>query len=199
MNKPEPVILLDCDGVLADFVGAVVNVLRDYSSLKWSHESFKQWDIFADVVDPKQPYLKELLIKRIERKSFCKAIKPFHHAKDAVNLLRNYGDVKVITAPWKGSKHWMPEREEWLVDHFGFKHREIVFAADKSGYIGDIMVDDRGSNLKEWKKVMHRHGIDARPFLWDTNQNKDTTGLTRISEWKELLFAVEGLIAERDS
>lgn len=169
----KPVILVDCDGVMADFHGAF---LREFTRIhgrvvlkeectRWQfnecictlEEEDVVWDYFA-----RTPGL-------IEGLSEVDA-----DLTDALAYLRNWARVVCVTSPKAGNKLWAGERIAWL-NARGFSDKDISNTSDKTLIRGDVLLDDGGHNLdaysyfggcllfnQPWNQGVHHH----RTFNW---------------------------------
>lgn len=177
--------LIDCDGVLADFVGSVLEQAHERSSLRWTREDLKDWDIFQFLKDPLKPHLVNDIRKAIDRRGFCSNIKPLPGARAAVESLRAEFNVVCVTAPWKESRTWCHERYNWLDDHFGFRHDEVIMTSDKTLIGGHILLDDKLENLTDWTS----YNLGRVALLWTTPHNLGLTApnVDRVYSWDEIV------------
>lgn len=138
-----PRILVDCDGVLADFVGAVL----EWDGHAHTRESITQPDIMAAWGTPERwPELNALC----QSAGWCASLKPIEGAREFVDWLRSWADVFVVTSPYADAPTWCHERIQWLAAHFGIDRDRVVFARDKSVVRGggDVLIDDFTKNLE---------------------------------------------------
>lgn len=152
MQRPK--ILLDIDGVCADFVGAGLKALatlgihkrpEDVTSYKMQHalglteEQTRAW--FAMIREP----------------GYCANIPLYDGAREGVDQLRKIGDVYAVTARFRGMPYWVEEREEWLHQHLDFDPRaEVIFTDAKHCIRGDVLIEDTTSTLVRWKQEYPR-------------------------------------------
>jgi 5'(3')-deoxyribonucleotidase len=194
-----PVVLLDCDGVLADFVGQYLRYLERYAVPGFRIEReridrFKIEDTDAFAEAARQQYghgaegvakLKQRMRDLVASKLFVRETDVLPGAEAGVNALREVADVRCVTAPWHSSRHWMHERTRWLVEEMGFDRDHIVHATDKRLAHADFLVDDRVSNVERWP-----HGT---PVLWDQPYNRSAQverPVVRCASWGHLLAMV---------
>lgn len=184
MRKPR--VLLDADGVLIDFLGgvreALLNLSHRYemdaracealgSSASVNHDQLHheaqnllatlgtKWDFLHGI----DPVLERHLNQAITSAGFVRTLKPCNGAFQLVAELREAADeLYVVTAPWEGSDHWMIEREEYLKSKFGFTHHDIIFCSRKEIIEGDLLVDDKPKNCRDWAQA-HSKGAAV---LW---------------------------------
>jgi len=141
------IVLVDCDGVLADFVGAVLGSYNDRAGTAHAPEDVTQWDIPASLGVPAAELYAEVA------EGFCSRIRPYPGAREALDRMREVADVVCLTAGWDAVPTWDYERREWLVREMGFLRYDVVFASGerKSGYAGDLFFDDKYSSVVSWR------------------------------------------------
>lgn len=180
-----PIVLLDCDGVMADFVTAALDVVHDLTGERYPTEAVTTWEIFESIGDRA---LAERCYGAMNAPGFClERIRPYPGAAEAVGALREVADVFVVTAPFR-TAHWIHERTTWLERHLGFAASQVIFARHKHVVRGDVFVDDKPDHVRAWDRG--RRGCDGRGFLWDQIYNRDATDLPRLHGWDALLREV---------
>lgn len=141
-------ILIDCDGVLADFFGACQFLAEDLGIVLCP----KEYD-FMQSLDSKH---KAKLVTEINRQGFCANIWTYDGAIRLVNKLRHlaaarFGTTLVcVTSPWVTGPSWDWERRAWLRDWFRFETEQIIFCKNKWLVNGSILIEDSDTNLAEW-------------------------------------------------
>jgi hypothetical protein len=137
-----PVILLDADGVLFNFVAHARALAAEVGVpiLAEGHELFLPGT------------LSEAELKRYisTRPGWVFSIPVFPNVKSALRRLREVGEVVCVTKPWKGVRGWHEEREAALMQHLGFARDDLYFCANKTRVQGDIFVDDLRSHVTAW-------------------------------------------------
>jgi 5'(3')-deoxyribonucleotidase len=162
-----PSVLLDVDGVCADFVEATRVALGGM----WFLSDVPTWD-FSTV-----PGFDSEEAHRVWRQEgFCASIPPYRGAFEGVADLMQIADVTFVTSPMLSSPHWMFERAEWLALHF--PPAPVIFAKDKSPIHGDYLIDDRTKHLRAWRW--------GEAICWDAPYNRDWMG-RRAHGWSDLL------------
>jgi len=141
----ERVFLCDVDGVLADFLGAVLEGVHGKTGVAHSRQEVTQWSIADSIGVPKE------LIARIAcEKGFCRELKVLPGARELVDMLRKYGEVYFVTSPFWSSQYWMYERNHWLWREFEADSNEIVHTSAKHLIRGDMLIDDKPSTVEMW-------------------------------------------------
>ncbi len=178
----KPTVVLDCDGLLSDFLGAAElvlhHMLREYCPMRNAPE-WSPWQKYIPG-DSAQAEFADMLGQR----GVCAGMKPLVRAEQMTQL-REIADVVVVTAPWPNSETWMSERSEWLYKHYQID--KIVHTADKEYVWANFFVDDKPENVRAWNA---RWGTGG--YLWDTPQNQHATDLPRLLTWGALLALVRG-------
>lgn len=174
-----PLVLLDCDEVLADFVGSVLSAAAEETGFEYRREEFHTWDIFDQIGGG--PEVVSAIRRRVSEPGFCSQILPLPGAVEGFELLTEMADVYVVTTAWN-SPTWMAERERWLARHFRLHRDHVIFATHKYLVHGDFFVDDKPDNVRLWDA--HRDGV---ALLWDAGHNRlDGDDLIRVVSWEEL-------------
>lgn len=189
--KDKPIILLDVDGVLADFTGRVLQIGNELTKCSYTMEDVKEWDVFS--LYPKE--LKRVLVYHICREGFCTRLDVLPGALDGVKQLKEVGHVVAVTSPWWSSKTWMHERMEWLKLHFDIPMRSVIHTAAKELIRGDIMIDDKPENLLSWGDAQKGQSLS---ILVDAPYNRSVVApvqrsfrsFIRATDWKGILDSV---------
>jgi 5'(3')-deoxyribonucleotidase len=196
-----PVILLDVDGVLADFT---TPVLEHANEIRQQHDDMMaqkykmpaQHPIIpvtlADVtdyniakafpgLDPKEVF------ECCMRQGWCRALRPLPGAIEAVKALQELGEVYAVTKPFD-SPWWKNEREEWCQVVTGIPRDHVIFCHDKSMVYGDVMIEDNPEQLVAWKERMELDSEHpASALLWDRPYNgRMYLNTLRVDDWEDV-------------
>ena len=138
---PRPIILLDVDGVVADFEGAVRCTVAEVGyvlppTTEWNFTA----NLPADVFDH--------FHARASQLGWCSAIQPFPGAERFVAELRTLGDVVAVTAPLGCCPTWESERRQWLRSKLNVV--DVVSTARKDLVYGNVLIEDKVENLRTW-------------------------------------------------
>lgn len=178
-------VILDVDGVVADFVGHTINVLGDLAP-PGGRDAFTAWDM----VSVMSPDARTLAAREWRRQGWCLTMPVLPDAQNAVDRLSLRADVVWATAPMSRAPHWMYERAAWLDRMFAADPDNIVFAHDKSHVWGDVFVDDKPENVDRWASV-HRDGV---ALLWDAPYNRGWVrrhpNARRATAWRDVFDAL---------
>lgn len=184
MTDSKPIrVLLDIDGVVADFLTAALSVVHEVSGQLYRAEDLPTWDIWDHVGREHEGACYE----RYRAEGFCAGLQPYPGAVDGVQRLLSVAEVHVVTSPIHG-KHWYYERAEWVRQHLGIAPKQVLFTGHKEHVAGDILIDDRVLHVRKWAD-MHPLGVG---IVWDQpyNRAEDTNGLLRARSWDDVLDAV---------
>jgi 5'(3')-deoxyribonucleotidase len=188
----KPFVLLDVDGVLADFVTAVFAVVEKIHGQPHGRtvNDIRTWEMFESV--PELAGYREDAYARMRLPGACYEIPIMGGAIEGVRRLREIADVHIVTSPFPQSRTWMGERNEWLCRHFDFKEKDITHTHQKELVMGDMLVDDKPSTIEAWEKEQQRKRGPGRGFgfLWHQPHNALVSGLRRLMSWDDLLFHV---------
>ena len=173
-----PTVLLDCDGVMADFSQAIFDIIEEISGKKYTHEDVTEWEIFDSLKDVK--HLQRAVYDEIKLRGNCGKIPVYSGAVDGVKKLQSIAHVVIVTAPFFGSPTWAHERELWLQGYFGIDPHDVIHARTKRHVVGDFFIDDKPAHVEDWRRT---HG--AGGYLWDCPSNKSSP-LPRVRGWQDL-------------
>ena len=137
---PRPIVLLDVDGVIADFTNTV---RRTVAEVGYVLPTPTEWNFTlsfpAEVADH--------YLDRASQPGWCSAIDPYPGAERFVAELRTLGDVVAVTAPLGCCPTWESERREWLRCR-GI--HDVVSTRRKDLVYGDVLIEDKVENLRAW-------------------------------------------------
>lgn len=170
------VILVDMDGVLADFDGHIAKV--------WQR---KHPDIpFIDIRTRKTFYVDSSMPKKYRglvaeiylEKGFFLNLPPIPGGWQALEEIAKAGHtVKICTAPLLEYHNCIPEKLAWIEKHLGFSYVEkTILARDKTLVRGHILIDDKpevtGELTPEWEHIVfdnnraYNQGLNKRYLNW---------------------------------
>lgn len=195
MSMRHPRILLDCDGILADFVGGVLLAVRELTGRQLSPEDFPTWDVFdhLEVLLPDRSGLKKAVMNAVDEPGFCANLPAYPGVVDALRQLLELQAAKkleffVVTSPWH-SPTWVYERDNWLMRR-GVQKKNILHATTKHIIVGDMFVDDKAAHVRDWGE----HHSPGGAFLWTTPHNLTEKNIRRLSGWEDFFAVLEGKV-----
>lgn len=184
----KPILVLDVDGVLADFVGATLDFLERNYAVYVDYADLKLWDFMEHPV--LQPYRK-VAKGHWATPGFAANLVPMKGTVEAVRRLRELTDLRYATSPMGSNPTWIVERNAWLNRHFGPTLNEnIRHTSTKSEMKGHIFCDDKIENVVEYRQahpgavvILHTQPYNVES-AWDG---------PRVSHVAELIPIVETL------
>ena len=167
-------ILVDVDGVLADFTGSFLRCYRLYGGEVpdgWQPSTWTCIDRLPSVGARKAAW---------EHPDLFRVMEPLPGALDALWHLNHDHDVRLVThiaAPW--GVH-VPARMRWLERHCRFLDttRQVIVTSEKDVVSGDVLVDDYPANLRRWLRA----NPDGSGALVNQPWNQGGTSLAAL--WK---------------
>lgn len=175
-------VLLDVDGVLANFIQATLNSLVQLGGPEVHHEDIKTWNMFSSLPSGWE----DGLLAEWHRSGWCRDIPLYAGAQEGVMKVREHAKVLFVTTAMEEAPHWMWEREQWLRDHFNAGPRDVVFTAAKYAIGGDLFADDKTANVIEWATEYPT----KIAVLWDSPTNRKDIlppNVHRVTSWDGLL------------
>lgn len=184
MSKLE--ILVDVDGVCADFLGPVLDTIYEVSGTRYSREDVNGWNIEECLNLDRDDWAET--VKEIQSPGFARKLQPLPHAIESVKKLAQQHEVYFVTADWRGSPTWVYDRNHWLTDHFGALGKRTVHTSQKHLISGNVLIEDKPGNIHGWAVRQKGHAI-----LFDAPYNRneqDRFYFTRVKSWYQALLAI---------
>ena len=172
-------ILVDMDGVLADFDGGVIETYnrlhpRDVVAFpeKRTHR-YISWEYPGEI--------RSELEGIIASPGFFRGLKPIPGAIGAVYEMKRRGDeVYFCTRPLLTNLFCMDEKRRWTLEYFGKEWvARVIPEMDKTRVPGDILIDDnpnadKGERIPTWEQILYTqpyndHIEGKRRLTWTTN------------------------------
>lgn len=174
-------ILVDMDGVTADFERAVIDIYRAKHPDKQyvPFEKRKNFYVKSDYPKELQPLVDEIYLG----KGFFRNLQPIPGSIEALHEMEKYYDVRLCTSPLLGNPYCTNEKLAWVHEHLGREwQKRTIIAPDKTLVRGDILIDDRpqvdGADTPAWEHI-----------IYDQPYNRHVTGRRRITwnHWRSVL------------
>lgn len=161
-------ILLDCDGVLADFLSTVLRV----AGVAVEKAAITDWDLKKCLSAEDHRRVTDVLS---HSDSIARDMDVMAGAQAAVECMRAAGfDVVVVTSPWLSNPTWEHQRRAWLRANFDIKGSDVISTSAKHLVDGAVLVDDKAEAVTRWgamrgrPAVLFRHpygGEPSGPFI----------------------------------
>jgi 5'(3')-deoxyribonucleotidase len=182
-------ILLDVDGVLADFVAAYLGLLKDTLGIDATPDQVTAWDIGEALGLTRE---QSSQVKRAIGTSpqLARSLPIYPGAIEGVERLKQLGEIYIVTSPWNSNPTWTHDREEWLYRNFGIPYNRVIHTSAKYLVRGDVFIDDKASAVAKWRDA-HPSGL---PVLWSNLHNRTELWDGQCTgDWSFLCELVEGL------
>lgn len=163
-----PVLLVDMDGVLADFDGALWEGTKDLVEYDIESLEDQRHRFLTDHLGSQ--FDRRLVRGVVERPGWFRDLPVMVGALEAMEEIRETGvEIWVCTKPLEANPSCRDDKGAWLREHFPYLEGRMIIAPDKSLVVGSVLLDDAphptsiGRAL--WRPVLfdsvwHRH--DAR-------------------------------------
>lgn len=189
-----PIVLLDVDGVICDFNRFYIRCAKRARVLPTDFDD--SWQPKAWSVGDSLNLTEEgrMAVHRVlsTHGAVHLGIEPYEGALDGVRKLMLIANVFFPTTSFEENSTWETDRRAWFRDHLGDEAaKRLIFTEHKHVVFGDVFVDDKTSNLQEWKKRWPGLGV-----LWPHPHNEDPPeGIRRpdAKDWGWLIDQVSSL------
>ena len=189
-------VLVDVDGVLADFPAAVLQFCNTYGcapgARPWVLEDVKEHDILKAL---RLEHLQERLDTWCADTDMCRSLPLYDGAQAFVEELKSFAEVVIVTASYGAVPNWNHARLAWLEEHFGIDKADVVFAKRKELVAGNMLIDDKLRNIDAWRNAWGHQGCAA---VFDRPWNRGIQ--YRVQSYAEALECARGvglLLAKR--
>lgn len=154
-------ILCDCDGVLTDFVGLVIDYLQNTYGMRVRREAIDQWDCFAAVGCGDEWPRFHVACDALE---LCARMSELPEARSLwAAVLRTDPAAYVCTTPM--TVGWLGQRAEWLRS-FGVPLARQIQCHDKAMLARRdvVLIDDKAENCEAFVRAGNRAFCIATPY-----------------------------------
>jgi len=183
-------ILLDVDGVLADFS---THLLQTVGS-RLTAADVTQWDIFA-LLDPEG--LRAQAIEVLKDPAWWEQMPTMPGVSALIDtLLAEGAEVVCVTSPWLSCVGWESARREWIkrvwreAGATTDQVPETIVAYAKYYVRGCVLIDDKPEHVARWARVNEGDGLG---LIFDAPYNRDfdetTVNARRVHGWSEATIA----------
>lgn len=164
-------VLVDMDGVLADFDAPVWDIIRDEN---WRIDIPGRDAQVHHYVTEHMPdeWTKRLLRKRIDRHSFFRELPEIPGAVEGLRGLLDAGlDIWICTKPLESNLNCRDDKAHWVRRRWPELEQKLIFAPDKSMVKGDILLDDatkpEWAEIADWNPVMFSQPYNGPGTQWE--------------------------------
>jgi len=185
-------ILLDCDGVLSDFLGQLGDT-ADLMGLPYTQDM-----AYADLYKQFGEATKDIY-RAMDAPGFASSMGALPGAVNAVDILVNsYGlSVKILTSPVWTAPTWDYERRRWIATHTCLVEKDVIFAKDKSLVNGRVLVEDHHENAIAWADAWGRQAI-----LFNAPGNQGVhipDNVDLVYNWDQALSSIRRILHEQEN
>lgn len=168
--KPE--ILTDMDGVIADQMSRVFEIIEQEDGISLCHYDVQDYWFKDMAVEPGR------IIDIFRRDGFYRELNVVTGAVHAINRLRRDFDVRVCSQPMKGAANCEGEKRSWLAHHFDQEFADsAIITNDKTSVPGDVLIEDNPDIARNaaWKAI-----------IFDQPWNRNVTDLDVMHGWGDI-------------
>ena len=175
-------ILVDMDGVIADFDGEFIKRWRERYPDKFYVPMEKRMEFYVKDDYPEE--LNPLVVEILLEPSFFREIMPMEGAKEALLEMESMGhEVFICTSPLSTYKNCVLEKFEWVDQLLGPEWvKRIVLTKDKTIVKADVLIDDKPEITGVEPVPGWEHILYDRPYNRNVNKKRLTW-----KTWKAVL------------
>lgn len=186
VNESKNRLLLDCDGVLADWMTAVNDVIERATGRRISPQECGGWLKLSNLGF--SPTERKYIEHELNAPGFVEELAPLPGAVEGVQrVVEATGcHLSIVTAHWD-SPTWMYERKKWL-KKWGFlkEGRGMVATREKWLVAPGLLVDDKIQNVLDY----NAKSVGGHAVLWQTDFNAVDPArkfTQQVGSWDEVL------------
>ena len=187
----KPVLLLDMDGIIADFnLYSIQTYNRLFPNAKLDEKNVNNYigdhEVIHPSIDPKalrRPYK--------DPGAFIN-LPVMIGSQAAIEELEELFDIYVVTTQYYGNPTCVHEKHVWLQRHFPSIADKGIFTKHKSMVKGDILVDDRPANLAAYKAANPKAKTASLEYPWSNPEVTDILSPTWEGLTKKIIGAFYG-------
>jgi len=167
-------ILIDMDGVVADFDGEFLRRWRE----RYPDKFYVPWEERTSFY-VKEQYpddLKPLVTEIVREPGFFRDMMPIEGGKEALTEMDSMGiEVFICTSPLSEYKNCVLEKFEWVEQVLGPQWvKRIILTKDKTLVKADILIDDKPEITGVEKSPGWEHILYDRPYNRAVNRKRLT-------------------------
>jgi 5'-nucleotidase len=168
-------ILVDMDGVLADFDGSIKSIWKRFHPNKSLVDIYNRKTYY--LADSMPESSKNLVSEIYTSQNFFLFLPIIDGSKEALEYLISHGHtVRICTSPIKEYRHCVSEKFAWVERHLGEEWiKRLIITKDKTFVRGDILIDDKpqikGELTPTWEHIIfdngraYNKGVPSRRYI----------------------------------
>lgn len=174
-------ILLDMDGVLANFVGGAIDAhgADERVEEQTAYNFWRDWPTsWADRYEWGENTMSDFEFwTACSGHDFWAGLKPYSWTVELYSELRKIAPVKIVTAPRSRDAGCFSGKLEWLHSHLGVNSTDVVFTSQKWLLNGNmnVLIDDHDDQFDNFIS----HGGDAVIFPQAWNHGYQSSKLPK--------------------
>jgi 5'-nucleotidase len=158
-------ILIDMDGVIADFEKGILDTYRNRHPEKPFIPLDKRTSFHVKEQYPNelQPLIGEIYLS----KGFFLGLPPIEGSLEALSELLSRGnEIYICTSPFLNNPFCIQEKYAWVTEHLGASWtKRMIVSKDKTIISGDFLIDDkpyiRGVQQPQWEQILYSQPYNA--------------------------------------
>ncbi|MEG0502673.1 MAG: hypothetical protein RR525_10670 [Cellulosilyticaceae bacterium] len=172
LKKHRPVLLIDQDDVLAEYIKGVIEVFNEKYHTNYTIEDCICWDLVS--------IFGEKILELMHQPELFRNLQPVEEALEVFKRLyeSNLFDMYIVTAAHPSS---VEAKYEWIRSYMPFfPQNHVIICAVKHMVKGDYLLDDGMHNIIDFNEAGGTSIIFDRPH----NQHA-CSGYPRVKGWRE--------------
>lgn len=186
--KMRPVILMDCDGVMCNYVSKYIEVANKVLNLDLKVDQVTEFDAAKCLSLSNEDHL--FLKNEMAKMRLADKLDPYPEAIEAIKEIAKISNLYFLTSPFRKCPTWTFDRTKWLKRYFGTElSKKTIFTYHKYLVHGDIFIDDCVDNLNKWIEFN-----SGTPILFAQKYNENdllNEKITRTSDWNYITNLVK--------
>ena len=159
------IILVDMDGVLADFDTHFFNLTQEFSWPEGYTPVDQQHRFASDHLPKSQKWEAQ---KVAHQQGFFRDLPPIEGAVEGLQSLAELATVWIVSKPLQANPFCRDEKAQWLDHHIGPRWSDrLILAPDKSLIRGNILLDDAPKlewiDAASWEPIVYPHNWNTHP------------------------------------
>ncbi len=173
MKKQKPILLIDQDDVMAEYIARLVEEFNDKYKTSFKKTDCTRWDLIS--------IFGEEIKTVMHQPELFKSLEPVPGAIETFKRLYTSGwfEMYIVTASHPAV---VEAKVEWLEEHMPFfPTNQMIVCSQKQMIKGDYLLDDGMHNIEAFQKAGGTSIVFDRPH----NNQESTSDYVRVSNWRD--------------